>query len=203
MSSLKKRISLLFKDSQGISLFELLIVITLSSLIGAALISFLVKNSGLFYQQNAQINQEISQNNTLDQLRSAILSAAYIASGYPVASPEYTTGTNVLVLAVPSIDASGLVISNTYDYIVFTKDPQKPTILRKFIFPDTLSKRKSENRVLTTRLSNIFFYYFDKSGNVVSPTTASQIKLVMNQLEKAGLADQQSSESAQVNLRNN
>ncbi len=187
----------------GFTLVELIVVMAISAVAGTLLITILVQSNGVFFQQNSKISQGVSVNDTIEEIRSATKQAASVASGYPTSSPQYVSNISTLVLGLPSFGSDGNAIENTYDYVVFTKDSQNPVILRKLVFPDIASFRKSENKVLITKLSLINFYYQDKNGTLVSPTSATQISFVINEIEKAGIANQQSSASAQVSLRNN
>jgi prepilin-type N-terminal cleavage/methylation domain-containing protein len=190
-------------NNRGFSLMEVLIVTLIASVVGVLLVSFVFQSNGLFYQQSSKVSQGIATNDVIDEVRETALNSSAIASSYPVVSPQYTSGTSTLILELPSVDNAGNMIGNTHDYVVFTKDSQSPKIFRKLVFPNAQSARKSENMVLSTRLSLLNFYYLDETDKVVSPTLATQINLVINQSEKAGSFNQQSSASATVNLRNN
>jgi hypothetical protein len=118
--------------------------------------------------------------------------------------PQYLTGLETIVLALPAIDAQGNVIGETFDHLIISKDPQNPKILRKLLQKDSSSARKGENKVLATKLSKINFYYLDAEGKTVSPAGASKINFVLNLNEATGLnKSEDSSSSSQVNLRNN
>ena len=189
--------------SKGFTLVETLIVITIAALVGAILVAIFVSSNSLFYQQSARIAQGVSLNSAVSQIRESIKAGVFVVSSYPQPSPVYTTSSQTIVLALPAIDSTGQVIEAVYDYLIITKDATNPKILRKIILPDSTSSRKSENRVLTTKLSEITFLYQDQLGNQTSPTSASEINFTVNISEKTtGQNNEASSASAQVNLRN-
>jgi prepilin-type N-terminal cleavage/methylation domain-containing protein len=192
----------LYQNNSGFTLAELIITVALASIAGALLIGFLVSNNGLFLQQSARINQNIALTNSITKINDLIRSSASVASGYPLVSPSYLSSGTQLVLAVSSIDPNGNVINTTYDYIVITADPAKSNILRELVFPNALSSRKSQNVVLSTTLSLLSFSYFDSNGNSVSPTVASKISFTVKEMQKSGYANEVSSASSQINLRN-
>lgn len=190
---------------QGLTLTEVLVVVILSAITGTILVSFLVQNNRLFFQQTARVSQGLSVNRANQQISEAIKSASAVATACspPACNAQYLSKSSQLVVMIPSIAASGEVIENTADFLVITADSSQPAILRKLVFPNPLSSRKSENQVLATKLSQLEFIYLDSTGNQVSPNAASRINFTINLLEKAGFGDETSSVSGQVNLRNN
>lgn len=192
----------MIKGRDGFSLIELLVVMGVGSVIGVMLITMLVQNNGLFYQQNTRSNQGISLNDVTTEIIQGIRNASSIASSYPATDPEYTSSANTLVLSMVSLSANGEVIDNTYDFLVISPDAQKPTILRRRLFPNSASSRKAENKVLLTNLSLLQFVYKDKSGVLVSPTSAAKVNVILNIKDQIGINSENSSSSAEVSLRN-
>lgn len=186
----------------GFSLIELLIFSSVAAVVGILLIAILVQNNGLIYQQSAKVDEGISLNNAVGTISNDIKSAALVANGYPQISPTILTSADTLVLEVPALDSGGNIIGNTYDFFAITKDLTSPQILREKIYPDPTSSRRSSDKVLVNNLSLIKFVYLDQNKNVVTPTSASKINLTLNATVKASLGNQQSSSSAEVNLRN-
>lgn len=190
-------------SNRGFSLLEVLIGVTVSGLAGILIMALLVGNNGLFFQQSAKVSQGLTVNDAASQVNELIKSSSFVASTNLIGSPLYSTSSDTLVLALPAFDSSGNLLNNVYDYGIVTRDSQNLNILRKIIFTNSQSVRKSENRVLATKLAKVTFIYFDDSGNVVSPTAASRVNFIINLDEKAGYSNQQSSASGQINLRNN
>lgn len=189
---------------KGFTLPEILIAITISALAGVLLISFLVQNNGLFMNENAKVSQGLSLNDASSQITNAVKSASSIATQYPQSSPQFFTGAETLILALPSIDSQSQIIENVYDYYVVTKDPQNPNILRKYLFPSAgQSQRSSENQVLATNLSSLKFLYLDESGSTVSPSQAAKVNFSINLTTSTGINSNSASASGEVNLKNN
>lgn len=190
---------------KGLSLAEVLVVVSISAIVGVILVSFLVQNNSLFISQTAKVSQGLSANQASAQISEAIKQASAVVTAClpPSCSTEYASGLSILVLTLPAINAAGDVIENSVDYLVITADSGKPEILRKLVFPNLQSSRKSENLVLATKLEKLKFIYLDSAGNQVSPAAATRVNFTINLLEKAGFSNEQSSASGQVNLRNN
>ena len=189
-------------NEKGYTLFEVLIFAALAGVIGIVLSIVMVNSNQLFITQSNKINQGVGINSALSDINEAIRNAAFIATGYPVASPTYTTSASTLVLAIPSIDASGNIISSTYDYYVVTKDSANPKILRLLMFKDPSSSRSNNNKVLLTDLKVVQFTYLDKDSNSVSPNSAVKVNIVLNSQVDSGILSKQTSGSAQTRLRN-
>lgn len=188
---------------RGFSLPEVIIVSAIAGVVGILMVGFLVQNNGVYLTQSSKVTQGLSLNDASGNIDNAIKSASSVATEYPVGSPQYTSGTNTLVLELPSIDSQSSIIDNTFDYTVITRDPQKPNVLRKLTFPNASSTRKSENLVLSTTLSQISFMFYDSNGNITSPSTASRVNYTINLSQKAGYGNQTSNLSGQASLKNN
>lgn len=191
------------RRSGGFTLIEIMLYGGLAAIIGGVLITSMVSSSGIFFGQNAAVNQGVTINNTITQITELIKQSSSIAANYVDGSTTYTTNASTLVLALPSIDATGSVIANTFDYAVISADGQKPYILRKRFFPNGLSSKTSADTVMVTSLSTILFEYLDNSSNGTSPSVATRVRVSINLSEKAGYDDKVSSASATVNLKNN
>ncbi len=190
------------EKSFGFTLVEVLLVAVVVAISGTVLVSAMVQNSGLFFNQQSKVSQGVNSNDASSQIIDSLRQASSIAASYPSQSPTYFSGLETVVATIPAFDQSGQTIGNVYDYVVVTKDPTNPNILRKKVFPDPSSKRQSEDRVLLTKLSKINFFYLDKNGIVTSPQTAGKVAFVINLSEKTGIGSQESSTSGQIFLRN-
>lgn len=191
------------KKSSGLSLLELLIGITVASVAGGLLINLMVSSNKLFIDQTTLINQGLSLNQTKLEVSDLIKSSAGIAAQYPVTgSPLYTTDADTLILKLPAISAGGDVIESVYDYAIVEADAAKSSILRKQIFKDNQSFRNEENKVLSTALDTIDFSYFDSNSNLVSPNQAERVSFIIYLSNQSGFAENESSGSGSVNIKN-
>lgn len=181
--------------SAGFTLVEVLIALSVASIIGVLLVYLLINGNSVFLQQSAKVSQGLNLNDTVSTLNARIKAAAYVASEYPVVSPVYFSSANTLILALPALGLQGQLVESTYDYVVIARDNQKPEILRETVFPDAGSSRPSVGKVLTAKLSKINFTYLDQNGNPVGPAAASRINFTVQVAE--------ASSSSQVSLRNN
>lgn len=189
--------------SKGWSLLEVLVVVTVAAVAGGLLVNIMVSSGKIFVDQNALITQGLSLNQTQLELTELIKSSAGISGQYPAqGSPQFTTDSNTLVIKLPAVDSAGNVINSVYDFAVIDSDSGNPKILRKQIFKDNQSYRKTENKVLTTNLKSISFSYLDVNNTQVSYDQAVRIGFIINLLTPSGFADKESSGSGTVNLKN-
>lgn len=191
------------KSGTGFTLIELLILIAVSAVAGALLVSIMVTSNRLFVHQGNKVSQGLSLNDSVNEISRMIKLSSRVVGSYPDPSPEFTTDSTTLILSLPSIDAQNKIIDNTFDYAVIFRDSQKPNLLKLAVYPDPQSSRKSQNKVLSNILSKIIFTYLDNNNNPVLPSQADKVNFVVNLEESAGSLSQTGSASGQINLKNN
>lgn len=185
----------------GFTLVEILIASAISLIVGIFLLSILINNNGIFYKQNAIINEGLSLNDALSEIDKNIRQAANIEISYPPDSPFYTTDAHTIILKLPALGTEG-VLNNVYDYVVITKDIDKDNILRKKVFPNPSSIRKAEDLVLTAILDAIDFGYFNKLGEAVNPNLATSVSTTLSVKSGYGAIDSNRSSTAITTLKN-
>lgn len=189
-------------NSKGLTLLEILVVMTVGSIAGVLLLQIFVQNSSLLTQQSAKVSHGLGLNESISQLEKSIRVASAVATGYPEASPTYTTSSTILVTKVPSTNGSGGIIDSTFDFFVFTQDSNNPKVFRKLVFPNPQSARGQQDSVLTTNLQSISFQYLNSQGQPVTPTAASKVSFSLTASTDIGVSNQIDSASSEVNLRN-
>lgn len=191
------------KNAQsGFTLAEVLIVLASSAIVGTILVSILIQGSNLFSHQSTKVNQNLSLNSTSNQINQTIQFASSIASTYTNGSFTYSTSNDTIIVRLPSLDSSNNVIENKFDTVIIMADPIKPTHLKKLLFPDPSSTRRSENTVLTAQLAYLEFKYLNDNGVQTTPQTATRVEFNVKIAEKSGLTTQESSISGRINLKN-
>lgn len=186
----------------GFTLTEILIVLASSAIIGTILVTIMVQGSGIFSDQNTQVNQNLSLNNVSSNISQSIQFGSGILGSYTAGAIQYTTSSNTIIAQIPSLNAQGGLIENKYDTVVITTDPNKTTVLRKYLYPDPQSSRVADNKVLVTNLSQIQFIYLNDNAVEVAPTTATRVDFIVKVAEKSGIGVQESSISGRINLKN-
>lgn len=191
------------KNPKGLSLPELIIGIAIAGVAGTLLVSLLISSNNVFFNQSVKVSQGLSLNQARLEITDLIESASGIASQYPPSgTAEFTTNGNTLILKIPAIDQNGNILNSVFDYAVIYKDPANPKILRKQILVDGASLRKSENKVLSTSLSELKFVYYDINNSPVPSAEAVRVNFTINLSENVALSENESSASGTVNLKN-
>lgn len=176
----------------GFTLVEILIASSVALIIGILLLSILANNNGVFYKQNAIINEGLSLNDAMSEIDKNISQAINVVD---------TSDSHTLVLKLPALDANG-VLNNIYDYVIIAKDADNNNILRKKVFPDPASNRKSEDLNLTTILDSIDFSYLDRSGAIVSPNLATSVSVTLSVKSSYGSITSARSSTSVTTLKN-
>lgn len=187
---------------KGLSLIEVLVAMGIATIAGTLLIVVIVNSAGLFTEQSSKVQEGLNSNDALATIRGDIKQANLVAVSYTSGSTTYTSGADQLVLKVSSIDGSGNIIDNTFDYFVLFQN-QGASHLK--IFPDALSARKASDRILATNVDNLNFQYLNSANPPVevSPTSASKVRVTLRLKQKIGLNFTISTATTEANLRNN
>ncbi len=168
---------------------------------GALLVVIMVNSAGLFSQQSSKVTEGLNINDTLSQVRGSIKQASAVVASFSDGQNTYTTGSSQLVLQVVSIDSSGNIIDNTFDYFVFVLDRSN---LHFKIFPDPVSSRKTADRIFSTSVDNLNFQYLNSANPPleVTPTSATKVRISLTLKQKVGLNFETHTATSEANLRN-
>lgn len=191
------------RNQSGITLIEVLITISITAIVSVFLVGIFTQNNNLFYNQSAKVSHGVSSNEVINLIDDSIRGATAVEAQYPAQNPSHVTGANTLILKIPSVDASGNIISDTYDYLVFTTDASLPAILRQITYPSAQSSRPATNTVITQSLKTLKFSYLNDTKAAVSPLLASLVSYDLNLSSAQGNSIVESSASGQTRLRNN
>lgn len=184
----------------GFTLPELIIASSVAVVISGLLLVIMVNSTGLFYEQSSKVSQGVSVNDALSALRQTVRSASSIVSQYPeTGTPEYSSSQNSVVFKMSSIDSSGNIIFNTYDYIVYYINKGK---LYERTLPNALSSRSGKTRVLSNKVNTIIFEYLNSAQTLVPPSSASKIKITLGLKEVIGGVSETHIATSEANLRN-
>jgi prepilin-type N-terminal cleavage/methylation domain-containing protein len=158
---------------RGFSLFEALVALLILSIMFVALLSLYSEGQRQFINENAQAD-------VLEESRfpmAWIARDAKMATAVATSYSTYTTSANTLVLAVPSIDSSGLIIDVALhsDYIVYHIGNE---MLQRIVYPKSgVSSRASSSRYLGYKVTSLTFTYYDSSDNTLSSNFATAASL--------------------------
>ena len=164
--------------TKGLTLIEVLVAMGIATVAGMLLVVIIVNSAGLFTRQSSKVSGGLSINDALLQIRGSIKQASAVVGQYISGPITYTTGVSQLVLKVSSIDSSGNIIANTYDFFVFFVDQGS---LHFKTFPDSSSFRKAADQVLSIGVDSLNFQYFNSANPPVeiAPVSATKVRITL------------------------
>jgi len=180
--------------SRGFTLVETLVVAGL----GAGMlvtIAFLVLqfNNSLAYEQTASQSSG-SASGVMREVESLVVPASDVLQTHTFASATYTSTTTSLVLQIPSVDSSGAVIANTYDYAAFYATS---TSVYRLLEVNAASKRTAGTKLLSSSMRTLTFSYDNTDFTKV--TTITVDLQTQAQVKQAVLSDHR---REKIRLRN-
>jgi len=193
-SKIKQRKS----QPKGITLVEVLVTVTISSLMILAMLSLYVAGQRYFMHGSARSDVLRDNRQVLNFVSRDIKEAIQVLPSWDV----YTTSTNCLVLQVASLDSNGLIIDidSQFDYIVYRLNSEYPNRLERIIDAnDGVSNREDSSRTIATRVSSFQLSSggvdlsavsnFDQvsSVNITLVTTQSQLGRTFQETLKTGV----------------
>ncbi len=172
------------KRGRGLTLVEVLVAMGIAAVAGVLLLVIIVNSASLFKEQSSKVEEGLNMNDALSVVRSSIKQASSVAD---------TSSASQLVLKVSSVDTSGNIIDNTFDYFVLYLD-QGAIHLK--IFPDAISSRKTADRILSTNVDSLKFQYLNSANPSVevTPASAAKVRVTLNLKQKIS--------TTEANLRN-
>ncbi len=165
-------------NKQGFTLIETVVVVAIFIILSLALSNLYVNYYQSYYSQQAIIKVASSCSAAANEMQNAALQADQIVASHTFSGIVYSSGQNVLVLEIPSIDSSGNIVSGKYDYMVFYATG---TLLYKLVQADAASSRMSGQKQLSSTLSTITFVY--NNGDL---SQADKIDIDINMQAVAG-----------------
>jgi len=182
------------QHTAGFTIVELLIVIAVTGLIGAAMVELFISYDSTVTLHRAAIETDTSATMLANELRDMTLQANAIVASHSFSGATLSTGTTSLVLSLPAISSSGSVINGAYDYIGFYASG---TTAYRLVDANGSSARASGSKQLSKTLSSMTFSY--PAANVTQATSTT-FTIITSMTVRGKTAEVQLSES--VYLRN-
>ena len=151
----------------GLSVLELVIALGILVLIMGGAISLDINYNMIFRLGVAYLDMQNNARQTLDWLTNDARWATQIVSAFG----GYATSASSVVLQVPSVNAAGLVIDDTYDYIIFRLNG---TNVQRIVVVNVASSRDATTKTLASGCTSLVFR--DSSGGaLLSALSAAQL----------------------------
>lgn len=158
--------------ARGVTMLELAVSMGVAAMIFTILGAIFIAQGRFFAIQDAIAQTQYQAFQVLDTAGLYSLSASGIISSRTINGTAYTTSTSTVVLKLPSVDADGTVLVNTYDYIAMGLLASDTSRFVVDIDAGTNSDRVDGTRKPASLVDKLIFRY-----NAVDPTAATAIEL--------------------------
>jgi hypothetical protein len=138
------------------TLVETVVVVGLFLVVMLALAALYVNFNKLYTYQQTFSDTAGSAGNVVNEMEKIVLPADAVLPSHTFSIGNYSTGAQTLVVEIPSIDASGIVITTKYDYAVIYKSGAN---MYSRIDPDASSSRAARTKLLSSTISSLTFLY--------------------------------------------
>ena len=191
---------------KGISIMEVLFALFIMSVVFFAVIFFYSTGQKHFVNQGQKADSMFESRHPVLRLTQDIKNAVQVLPGpLSVNGSSLSTGTNCIILQVPSIDSDGLIldIDNRRDMIIYWQDSQDGALLMRAVLTDPYSARVELTRQLIGSLHSFDLGFYDSSGNEVTLVTdTSSVDVKLSAIFSGIGRDFQESFNTSVMLRN-
>jgi type II secretory pathway pseudopilin PulG len=161
--------------NRAFTLVEVVVTLGIAVAMLLVLVQFFISTNKQFAFQKTFVEVAQGADDVALAVAELALPADQVLASRTFGATSYQSGTQALVLEIPSIDSSGAIISGTYDYAVFYITAGK---LYRITEAAAGSARKSGTRLMSENVTALMFTYDDATfANVttvsVSVTTAA------------------------------
>lgn len=162
------------RHPQGTSLAESVVTIFLIGVLTSILAGMfiLLLRSYYYYSTRSQLIAEASS--MIQRIGNNFVSAYGVEPTRAIGVTTYSSDDDSVILKLASIDASGNPISNTFDYLVVSRDPAAPEHLLETTDANAASARSSGTKLFGEHLADIAVLYKDGS-----PATSNEVLLAV------------------------
>ena len=140
---------------KAFTLAEVIVVIALMTILMLVGAGIYLSNNQFYRTTSGELQAINATRSAADRVNEFARGAASGVASYTYNSVVYTAGSDIMILKVPSIDASRNIINGSYDYVVFGRDPGNSS--RLILLTDAASGSARPERLLqiTDKLSAI------------------------------------------------
>lgn len=163
---------------RAFSLIEVVITVALSAILMLAITQLYVVYGRVILFQKSSIDVALGASGIIDAARTAGLQAKQVVATHTFSGVSYTSGTTTALFELPTIDASGAIVPNAYDYIgIYTSG----TDAYRLVDAAPGSSRLSGTKRLTGVLNALSFVYDSPSfpsvtSIIVNATTSATVR---------------------------
>jgi prepilin-type N-terminal cleavage/methylation domain-containing protein len=153
---------------RGFTLLEVVVVLGLFTIMMFALIRFFISYNTTYLFDRALATTASSAAAIVSETVTYTLPADQVIASHTFGSVTRTSGANTVVLELPSVDASGNILTNTYDYVaIYTSNGR----VYRTLAADPTSSRVSGTKQLSDSIQALTFTYDNADFTLVRRVT--------------------------------
>lgn len=189
---------LLSNKHRGESILEMMMTVFIIVLVMTIMTSTFISmyNTYSIYSTRGQLLR-----NTSDMLQSVATYANEsftIATTHTIGGTTYTSDATTVIFQIASIDATGMAMTATYDYIIITIDPTSTTRLLEITDADAASSRKDRTRTFGDGVQQYRFAYRN-----ADPATSNDVYFMVSEKKQTNHTSVSYTNQIYAKLRNN
>lgn len=166
--------------TRGTTILELAVSVAIAAIAFSILGAIFIAQGRYLAIQNAVSDTQYAAFQVVDTFGLYASSATSVVDSQTINGRAYTSGTSTVVLKLPSIDAGGNLIGNTFDYVAFGLYQDDATRFMFDIDAATGSDRLNGQFIKASLVDKLIFRY-----NATMPADADAIDLYVRTTENA------------------
>jgi Tfp pilus assembly protein PilW len=165
---------------RGITLLELAVSVAIGSVVFMILGAIFIAQGRYFAIEDAIAETQYNGFQALDVTGLFASSAKRVMSSQVVRGTNYSSTSTLVVLELPSIDAAGALVNNSFDYVAIGQDPADASKFMYDLDAATGTARTDGKFVKALLVDTVIFRY-----NAVVPAGATAIELYVRAAKDA------------------
>jgi len=152
---LRKQVS---QNRPGLTFIELLISIAVIGVVVVVIVAVLASQNSSFREEAIRNRLTTDETQTLNDIQYNLISGSQIEASYTYDSTVYTTDSDTIVIAMPTIDATGGLVANSSDMYIVTRETGT-TDIHVLLIPDASSGRQAQNKIAIQNATDFIIRY--------------------------------------------
>ena len=144
------------KPQQGFTLVEAMVVVAVSVILIIALLNLYDGYNRVYNSQQNLIRVAGSAGAIINDLQIYVSQADQVLGSHTFSGTNYSSGTNTLVLEIPTVDSGGNILTGKFDYAAYYASGTK---VYRLLQTDASSSRASILKQLSDSASSLSFAY--------------------------------------------
>lgn len=158
----------------GFTLIELMVSMAVMSVLLLIVAQIFIADYDIVEKQVAITDTDTGTILATRAISSMARGAIGVVAAQTINGTPYTSSASTLVLKLPTVNSTGDVIGNTYDYVAFARDGSSPTKIFVDVQAASGSVRLSLRRLITAYNSQLVFRY-----NAADITKATRVQVYL------------------------